>query len=336
MRYYGGKEKLLPFMEGVVGSLNLPESPLLCDLFSGTAVVGRHFKQAGFSTISNDYLYFAKCLATARVGLNYRPRFEKLGCNPIEFLQTIPGQHGFFTEHYSPAGPEGRRYVSTENAMRIDSVRSQIFEWQREALIEQEEAEFLIAALLESVNRVSNVSGTYAAFLKNWDARSLKPLSIEEPIFTPGHGQHAVYHRRAEDLVAEIECDLLYLDPPYNERQYSSNYFLLDVIALGWFGSNPEVRGVTGMRDNSNLKSSFCSKHHAFEALSDLIDCSKSKYVVLSYSNEGIIEIDALRELLGGLGVVAIHQLAHRRYRAINHDDSRKNTIEFLFVLERS
>ena len=336
MRYYGGKEKLLSFIEGAVKGLNLSANPLLCDLFSGTAVVGRHFKQAGFSTISNDYLYFAKCLATARVGLNSRPSFEKLGDDPIEILQALPGQHGFFTEHYSPAGPEGRRYVTIENAMRIDSVRSQIFGWQREGLIEQEEAEFLIAALLESVNRVSNVSGTYAAFLKNWDARALKPLSIEEPVSTPGQGLHTVYQRRAEDLVAEVECDLLYLDPPYNERQYSSNYFLLDVIAIGWFDSNPEVRGVTGMRDNSSLKSSFSSKQHALPALRQLIDCSTSKYVVLSYSNEGIINTEAICELFSSRGLLAIHQLAHRRYRAINHDDSRKSTTEFLFVLERS
>ena len=335
VRYYGGKEKLLSFIETEIQSLNLPPNPKFCDLFSGTAVVGRRFKQIGFSVTANDYLTFAKCLATSRIGLNKRPRFPGLNFDPIEFLNELPGKSGFFSKSYSPEGPDGRQYFSIDNARRIDSIRTQIYQWHLSSKISDDENDYLISALLEAMNRNSNVSGTYAAYLKNWDSRALRPLLIEEPVITPGTGRHSVHNKDAVELASAITCDVLYLDPPYNARQYSSNYFLLDVVARGWFLDEPEVRGITGMRDNSNLRSDFCSKKTASLALRQIIESANTKYVVLSYNNEGIIPHSELLEMMSTMGDLRISEYQHRRYRAINHDPAQKCTTEYLFILNK-
>jgi adenine-specific DNA methylase len=185
------------------------------------------------------------------------------------------------------------------------------------------------------MNRNSNVSGTYAAFLKSWDSRALKPLLISEPLLTAGSGTHEVFNEDALDLARNLTCDVLYLDPPYNSRQYSSNYFLLDVVAEGWFSVEPEVRGITGMRDNSHLRSEFCSKKTASTALNEIIALANAKYVVLSYNNEGIIPHSELLKLLSAHGDVRISKFEHRRYRAINHDPTQTSTIEYLFILRK-
>ena len=335
MRYYGGKEKLLDFIQEEVKSLDLPKNARFCDLFSGTAVVGRRFKQLGFTVTANDYLIFAKCLATSRIKINSRPSFRGVKVDPIRYLNEMPGTSGFFSNSYSPEGPERRQYFSVENARRIEAIRTQIHLWQQTKQITDTENDYLIAALLEAMNRNSNVSGTYAAYLKNWDARSLKPLLIEEPVITPGSGNHTIHNRDAVELAKSITCEVLYLDPPYNSRQYSSNYFLLDVVASGWFHNVPEVRGVTGMRDNSGLRSEFCSKRAASNALQKIIRSADAKHIVLSYNNEGIIPHAEILEMMSALGKVHIGEFKHRRYRAINHDPSQTSTIEYLFVLKK-
>lgn len=335
VRYYGGKEKLLDFIEKEICSLRLPPNPRFCDLFSGTAVVGRRFKQLGFSVTANDYLYFAKCLATSRIGLNHQPSFRGLDTEPIGYLNQLPGASGFFSNSYSPEGSSKRQYFSIWNAKRIDSIRTQIEEWHDASLISEVEMEYLIAALLEAMNRTSNVSGTYAAYLKNWDSRSLKPLQLERPVTTFGTGKHYVHNEDAVELAKTMSCDVLYLDPPYNSRQYSSNYFLLDVVAQGWFRSRPEVRGITGMRDNSNLRSDFCSEKKAAKSLLSILESVDTRYIALSYNNEGIVSHQEIVEMMSRFGPVHQTQFLHRRYRAINHDPSQTSTIEYLFVLKK-
>lgn len=335
VRYYGGKEKLLDFIESEVQQLQLPSNSIFCDLFCGTSVVGRRFKQLGFSVIANDYLVFAKCLANSRVKLNERPKFARLKFEPIKFLNGLNGESGFFSMSYSPEGEAGRQYFSAENARRIDTIRSQINQWRMSAQISEVENDYLISALLEAMNRTSNISGTYAAYLKNWDPRALKPLYLEEPMITQGTGNHRVFNCDAVELAGDISCDVLYLDPPYNSRQYSSNYFLLDVVARGWFQSEPAVRGITGMRDNSGLRSDFCSKTSASIALQRILVSARSRYVVLSYNNEGIIPHSEIREMMSKLGELRVEEFQHRRYRAINHNPSVKSTTEYLFILKR-
>jgi len=335
MRYYGGKGKLLNFIGQAISDLQLPENPVAVDLFSGTSVVGRFFKERGFRVLANDYLYFCKCLATARVVIDAEPSFEQLPLNPIDLLNQLPGEHGFFSENYSPIGTCKRQYFTASNALKIDAIRSQIELWRVSGEISTLELEYLIASLLEAMNLTSNVSGTYAAFLKQWDSRAMNDLVLKSPLITSGPSNCESHNEDANLAVSHLHGDILYLDPPYNQRQYSSNYFLLDVVARGWFSAKPEVRGITGMRDNASYRSAFCLKDEALPRLEDLVSLTTCRYVLLSYNDEGLIEGSEIINMLNKYGSLRIFRNAHPRYRSNNHDPKKPSTVESLYLLRK-
>lgn len=337
MRYYGGKEKLLPFIGAAVEKVGLKRGALVGDLFSGTAVVARYLKEQGYTVVANDHLFFAMCLAKCRVELNSAPKFAgiaKIG-DPLEYLNNLKVSPGFFSENYSPLGRDGRQYFTVENAMKIDAIRTQIDNWKQMGDVTDSESFFLLGALLEGMNRTSNVSGTYAAYLKTWDPRALKPLVLAPPSITPGNLDCFATCLDVNEVAQQFDFDLVYLDPPYNSRQYSSNYFLLDVVARGWFDEKPDVRGKTGMRDNTPFKSDFCSRSRASHAIDSLLARIHAEVILLSYSDEGVVQIPELQEILSKYGSVDTVEIGHKRYRAINQDGSKTTTTEFLFTLRK-
>ena len=333
MRYYGGKRKLLEFIYSAATAAGLPDSGTVLDGFTGTSVVARHFKESGRRVVANDALYFAHCLAVTSISFNSNPQFAGLGFDPIKFLNELPGKQGFFTHHYTPLG--NRQYLTTSNGERIDAIREQIHIWEISGDIDSMESDFLKGLLIRAVNLVSNVSGTYAAYLKSWDNRALKPLIIQSVECFDNSYENVSVHGDVIEVARNQTYDLAYFDPPYNGRDYASNYFLLDVIANGWFEDEPEVNGLTGMRDNSKLRSRFSSKRTAESALSELIRETAARTIILSYSNEGIVPLGRVTEILREHGELTILAREHGRYRAINHNKTKNTTNENLFVLQR-
>ncbi len=344
MRYYGAKTKLLPFIESVVKKTGINGTSNFIDLFAGTSAVGRHFKKLGYTIISNDTLEFSYAIAKTYIELNEEPQFKQLKShlklkngneNLFDYLNKFKTRkEGFMFENYSPNG--GRQYFTDENALRIDTFRYLIEEWKEEERISELEYYYLITSLLRGVNLTSNVSGTYAAYLKKWDKRALNQLILEPVDIIPSKNKNKAFKRDANELIKEIHSDILYLDPPYNSRQYASNYFILELIAEGWFKSKPEIYGETGMRNYDHQKSKYCSKTTALNALEDLIlNSSKSQYIVLSYNNEGVIPQTAIEQTLGRIGTVETYTENHKRYRSINQTvDDPKLTIESLFLVK--
>lgn len=340
MRYYGNKTKLLPFIENVVKSTGINGTSNFVDLFSGTSSVGRHFKKLGYTVISNDNLEFSYAISKTYIELNEQPHFTKL-CKELrvsdldcifDFLNTNEDYiEGFIYNHYSPNG--GRMYFTDLNALKIDTNRTLFEEWKNEGLITELEYYYLLTSLLQAINLVSNVPGTYAAYLKTWDKRALNPLVLQPIEIIKSNNNNKAYKRNANDIISYISPDILYLDPPYNSRQYASNYFILELVAEGWFDSVPEIYGETGMRKYENQKSDYASKSKALSAMQDLISKSiKSKCILLSYSNEGIIPIYKLQETLEKVGKVTIYRQNHKRYKSINQTEGDpKETTEFLF-----
>lgn len=340
MRYYGNKTKLLPFIENVVKSTGINGTSNFVDLFSGTSSVGRHFKKLGYTVISNDNLEFSYAISKTYIELNEQPLFTKL-CKELrvsdfdcifDYLNTNKDYiEGFIYNHYSPNG--GRMYFTDLNALKIDTNRTLFEEWKNEGLITELEYYYLLTSLLQAINLVSNVPGTYAAYLKTWDKRALNPLVLQPIEIIKSNNNNKAYKRNANDIISYISPDILYLDPPYNSRQYASNYFILELIAEGWFDSVPEIYGETGMRKYENQKSDYASKSKALSAMQDLISKSlKSKCILLSYSNEGIIPIYKLQETLEKVGKVTIYRQNHKRYKSINQTEGDpKETTEFLF-----
>ena len=343
MRYYGNKTKLLPFIERVVKNTGINGASNFVDLFSGTCSVGRHFKRMGYTVIANDNLEFSYALSKTFIELNEQPTFTKLkrelhakdNQGIFEYLNNNQcSTEGFIYKNYCPNG--NRMYFTDENALRIDTNRTLFNEWKNAGIITELEYYYLITSLLRGINLISNVSGTYGAYLKHWDKRALNPLLLQQVEIIESKNQNKAYKLDANELVKKITPDILYLDPPYNSRQYASNYFLLELIAEGWFDKEPEIYGETGMRKYDHQKSDYASKNRALNAFEDLIlSSTASKCVLLSYNNEGIIPTQAIEETLKRIGELNIHSEDHKRYRSINQTkDDPKKTVEYLFELK--
>ena len=150
-------------------------------------------------------------------------------------------------------------YFSSQNAGRIDYFRAKIEEWKILNLIDTNEYSYLLASLIESISYVSNTAGVYGAFLKHWDARSKKDI-----IFQRVGVKHTkcldvkYYNNKIENIIEKIECDILYLDPPYTQNQYGTQYHLLETLILN---DNPPISAITGSRPTSPMRSDWSKNY---------------------------------------------------------------------------
>jgi adenine-specific DNA-methyltransferase len=209
-----------------------------------------------------------------------------------------------------------------------------IEEWKKANLINDSEYFILLACLIETIGFYSNVAGVYAAFQKQWDPRALKPLELRAIEIVNNNLENKVYYANSMDLIDEIDVDILYLDPPYNERQYAPNYHILETIAKY---DNPIIRGVTGMRDYSNQKSRFCSVSTALEDLDKVAKTASFHYLVLSYNSEGIMPQDKIIEIFQKYGKTKLEQFEYSRFKSNNNGLARtkKTVFEQLYILEK-
>lgn len=350
MRFIGNKEKLLEQIYQVVSSTNTNKGTF-CDFFSGTSNVGRYFKEKGFEILSSDLLYFSYVLQKAYIENNGEPEFKKLlkeiktssdslFSSPFDlvrnYLNTLKGIKGFIYKNYTVEGTTGkefvRKYFTPENGKKIDAIRTKIEEWKKEKLINESEYFVLLAALIESVPFYANISGVYAAFLKQYDPRALKTLELKPISFYSGKKKHSVHNKNSMELIDDIDVDILYLDPPYNHRQYAPNYHLLETIALY---DNPQIKGITGMREYKNKKSEFCNKDTALEALEKIARIAKYKYLILSYNSEGTMPEKEILSVLKRYGKVTLRNIDYLRFKSNSNGDSKHKKMiqEQLYVL---
>lgn len=355
MRYIGSKFNLLSHIDGVVDDLGVKKG-IFCDLFAGTACVASHFKRRGFQIISNDILELSYTFQQALIAVNEEPKFvgivETLGdvqadslfanLSPyhkvIAWLNSLPRKKGFIFHSYCPSGNNeyGRQYLSDSNGQKIDAVRQQIQQWRDADEITEPEFYLLLLPLLEATSKVANISGTYGAYLKHWDPRTHKDLSLVPTKVIRSDLAHQVFRQDANRLIEEIQCDILYLDPPYNSRQYIANYHLLETIARY---DNPELRGKTGLRNyEDGEKSAYCSKSDCQRAFQDLIEKTDARHILLSYNNEGILSHDEVMSILSLRGQPCCDSsIDYRRFKSNSHGDqppSDNRVQELLFHLE--
>lgn len=346
MRYYGCKTKLLNFLSEGVTETGINHGSIFCDLFSGTTAVAKFFKQKGYTVYANDFLEFSYSFAHTYIKNNTYPSFYGLrkiiknisgDSNKylniiINYLNNLDPIKGFIYNNYCPGGTKKldspRMYFADKNGMKIDAIRTKIQEWKDSDTIDEDEFYFLLTSLIESVPYIANISGTYAAYLKNWDPRAFKSIELKVPIIPESKRDNRAFKEDANILIKRIYSDILYLDPPYNTRQYASNYFLLELIAEGWFnGQKPKIYGKTGMRDYEKQKSAFSQKSGVSNAFNSLIKNAKTKFIILSYNNEGLMSEDEIVDILSSRGEVKIFKKPYRRYRSINQDESDKKIV---------
>ncbi len=353
MRFIGNKEKLLEKIYNIVLKIGNTDGSF-CDFFSGTSNVGRYLKQKGYSIISSDLLYFSFVLQKAYIENNSEPSFTKilkfLGIYDtkaklhtplelvIEYLNEIKGVEGFIYKNYTEEGTKNgdflRKYFLGENGKKIDAIRQTIENWNTGHLVTELEYYILLACLIESVPFYANISGVYAAFLKQYDPRALKPFRIRPIQINESKKSHRVFNKNSMELTDGLDIDILYLDPPYNSRQYAPNYHLLETIAKY---DSPEIKGVTGMRNYEMQRSEFCNPKTGLLALDRIAQKAKHKHLLLSYNSEGIMPQTEIVNVLKKYGNVEIQNIDYLRYKSNSNGDSKHKKIiqEQIFILQK-
>ena len=348
MNYIGSKLTLLSFLENVVREVTDGSEKIFCDLFAGTGAVGRHFKKLGFQIIANDLQYYAYVLNKAYLEINEPPdfialrqkysneisKYRSLIDDPtqeaLSFINTLQGNAGFITNHFSPVG--GRKYYTEENANKADAIRQTLEQWRSAHLISEPEYFFILSALLEAIDQVANTASVYGAYLKKFKGSALKSLQLKPPALTNHVKGCRAFHRDANELIKEIECDILYLDPPYNHRQYGANYHVLETIAAY---DNPKLKGITGMREYT--KSDYCRQDSAKNAMRELISQARAKHILISYNDEGVMTLDEMQEILSLRGSPKLFQTEYNRFKADNgREYKRKATVEYVHYVNCS
>jgi len=269
-RYLGNKYKLLNFI-GEVVEKNCPTNKIFCDIFAGTGVVGQRFNKPGTKIITNDFLFSNfVCLYTffgiKKLNLS---SFKK----KLDHLNNLKqSDDNYFSINF------GNRYFTTDNAHKIGAIREEIDMMD----CSREEKYALITSLLYAADKVANTVGHYDAYREKLDTTNKVKLLLPE-ISTFSNKLNEVYCKDANQLIKEIKTDVLYIDPPYNSRQYSDSYHLLENLA-SW--KKPKVYGKAKKMDRTHIKSDYCM-NKAKKALSELINDAKAKYILISYNNTG-------------------------------------------------
>ncbi|WP_461213053.1 Dam family site-specific DNA-(adenine-N6)-methyltransferase [Lacticaseibacillus sp. GG6-2] len=339
MRFIGSKTNLLPQIAALLAKHVDGSERSFVDLFGGSNAVGQYFKQQ-YQVISNDIMYFSYVIARASIQLNQTPAFAGLRRqgipDPLRYLQATPIEAqpvGYVASNYSPLGEAKRMYFTPENARRIDFIRETIEAWKQADAITEDEYFYLLDALIQGIPYVSNITGTYGAYLKHWDKRAYKPIELIPSAISDNGQANRAFNVDALKLIHELEGDIVYIDTPYNSRQYAPNYHVLESIAA-W--DKQPLHGVTGQRDNTDEKSLFAMKTKARAAMETLFADLKFRHVVVSYSTDGILPEAELREILevnAVPGTLEVVRIPYRKYKSkiVNEDTS---VAELLFYFQ--
>lgn len=353
MRFIGNKENLVEKIYQILQKKNISGTSLF-DFFAGTTNVGQFFKKKGYQVFSSDLLYFSFVLQKACIENNEVPNFEKLLpkikiknnslfanslMQVVDYLNTIPLQEGFIFQNYTPEGTKDldipRMYFSNENGKIIDTIRQQIENWKDESLLSENEYYILLACLIETVPFYANISGVYAAFQKIWDARAVKKLTLRPIEIIISSKENKVFNQNSVELISKIQTDILYLDPPYNQRQYAPNYHLLETIAKY---DNPSIKGVSGMRNYEHQKSQFCNAETGLKELYNIAKNANYKYLVLSYNSEGIMPQDKISSILGSFAELELVEFDYLRFKSNSNGESKDKKFiqERLYILTKN
>ena len=328
MNYIGSKNRLSAWIvEQVKNTVEGPiDDMILCDLFAGTGRVGRSFKPLVKQIIANDVEYYSYVLLQNYIGNHQEiPRKREL----IESLQQATPVNGFIAEEYGESGSGNRLFFTQSNAQKIDGMRLQL--QQLESQLDTSTYFFLLASLLESADKVANTASVYGAFLKKIKKSAAKPLVLEPADFDKTTRQHLVFQEDANVLIKRISGDILYLDPPYNARQYGANYHLLNTIARY---DRFEPKGKTGLREY--YKSNYCKKSKVAQEFEALIAQANFNYIFLSYNNEGLMPSDQVKEIMQKYGTYRLVAKQYQRFKADktqNRNHKATATEEYLHIL---
>ena len=269
-RYLGNKYKLLPFITKVVNE-ECSDINSVADIFAGTGAVSSAFTDKVL--ITNDLMYSNYICNYAWFGAEEYDPHIIIDC-VIRYNSLCYLEDNYMTENFSDT------YFSRDDCAKIGYIREDIECLYENGSINKRERAILITSLLYAMDKIANTCGHYDAYRKGvvFD----KPLELYVPLAEVHNtADNQCYNTDANELVKDISADLVYIDPPYNSRQYCDAYHLLENVAR-W--EKPEVFGVAKKMDRSTMKSKYCTQS-ATEAFEQLIKDINAKYILLSYNN---------------------------------------------------
>ena len=303
IKYLGSKRTLV----GVLGAIaQAAEAKTAVDLFTGTTRVAQEFKRNGLDVIASDSATYSDVLAKCYLEADATKIDQQELAQKITYLNSLPGIRGYVTENFC----EKARFFQVKNGMRIDAIRQELEEnFKSDPLYP-----ILLTSLMLAADHVDSTTGQHMAYLKNWSHRSGNDMELLSPDLIPGTGKSVL--GLAENVIDELpEVDLLYMDPPYNQHRYFTNYHIWETL-VRW--DNPEPYGIAMKRIDSrspHTHSVFNKRKKMPPAFKEVITKAKAKTLVVSYNNESWVEpIDIAEALLQNHESVALLEFDYKRY----------------------
>ncbi len=353
--YIGNKRILITNIENEIFNIEkeLGKERLVCaDLFSGSGIVARMLKRHSDCLFTNDLENYSRvlndCYLSNKKDFDEK-LYDRLHKEILKKSEENP-VHGIITENYAPAVTKEirrgeRAFYTHENAVRIDSYRFYI-----EEIVPSEMKKFFLAPLLTEASIHVNTSGVFKGFYKdpatktgcfggagkNALSRICGTIELKKPVFSNFDSEVTLFQKDAVELAGELKnLDVAYLDPPYNQHPYGSNYFMLNLILENKLPEDVKVSKVSGIPSNWN-RSVFNKKQEALDSMEKIISSLDAKYTVISYNSEGFISFDDMENMLKKYGEVRTVGIPYNTFRGSRNLSARDiHVTEYLFILKK-
>jgi adenine-specific DNA-methyltransferase len=350
--YIGNKRALLSFVGDGIRKVQkkLHKNKLKTfDVFSGSGIIARYFKRFSELLIVNDLEKYSTLINECYLSNQDEINLSLLRKYYIKIIEETNNHlaKGIISELYAPKDDnnikhEERVFYTSRNAMYIDTIRQLI------ETIPGQYQKYLLAPLLSEASIHANTSGVFKGFYKNkktgigqfgginQDAlfRITGNIELPFPVFSNFNCETIICNGDSNKIITGLpEVDIAYLDPPYNQHPYGSNYFMLNLILDYKYPESTSQ--ISGIPDNWN-RSSYNKKNHALKALTELVENIKSKYVIISFNSEGFIGIEQMLNMLQKTGKVEVLETKYNTFRGCRNLNNREIHVkEYLYLLEK-
>lgn len=331
-RYIGTKTKLLNELLAKISSL-VHEGAHIIDLMCGTATVSLALAQKAYRVTAVDVMTYS--YHHARIALLFSDYPQFLGASQfikkfagtnasyptmLQALSNVPARKAYFWHEFSLEGSpknaeKSRNYFSAENAKKIDAMRYWIKKLKNEGKITDLEHSLLLHDLILAANDIANIAGTYGHHLAKLTGRARDPISLKLSNIrvNDANKSNQALKGYAEVIAPSLKGDLCYIDPPYMKRQYAANYHILETLARE---DSPEAIGKSGLRPWRDQYSNFCTKTKIRDSFRMILSAVQCPNFLISYSEDGLLRINELENLLSEFGVVKIETIKYKRYKS--------------------
>ena len=372
--YIGNKRRLIPLILKAIrevekhGRTPVDRRGRFVDFFSGTGVISRLAKSLGYSVIANDWETYSYVINKAFIESDTRilESFKEEGSldevlRDLNSREKHKSRHTYISKYYCPRNDEKadasreRLFYTRGNGILIDNIRERIDALYEGKKNEQDKNKkyLLISLLLYEASVRANTNGVFKGFHDGFGGRKQdalsrikKKLELTRPALSV---QKRTCFAMQEDALALVEklrgeeAEIAYLDPPYNQHQYGSNYHLLNTIALNdkppvrrdFMVGGKKVDKAAIRKDWVKTRSPFCYKELAKESLQKLVERIHAKYLLISYSTEGIVEFDTMLSILSKKGKLGIVTMPYVRFRGGRQSlNTKARNIEFVLIVD--